>query len=64
MTLRVEFLGFFIYICAMDNLKRYIIKKKYDILAVGCFVLMFQCSVLFAIPTMIFIIVGEFKSEN
>ena len=48
----------------MDNLKQYIIKRKYDILAVGCFILMFQFSVLFAVPTMIFIVIGESKSDR
>jgi hypothetical protein len=61
-TLRVEFLGFFIYLCAMDNLKKFISKRKYDLLALGCFILMFQVSVLFAIPTIVFIIVGESNS--
>jgi hypothetical protein len=63
-TLRVEFLGFFIYLCAMDNLKKFIIKRKYDLLAVGCFILMFQISVLFAIPSMVFIIIGETNIER
>jgi hypothetical protein len=63
-TLRVEFLGFFIYLCAMDNLKNFIIKHKYDLLAVGCFILMFQFSVLFAIPTIALIVIGETKSKN
>ena len=31
-TSRVEFLGFFIYLCAMDNLKNFIVKNKYDLL--------------------------------
>jgi hypothetical protein len=62
-TLRVEFLGFFIYICAMDNLKQFIIKNKYDLLSLGCFILMFTVSVLFAIPAIVFVITAESKSN-
>jgi len=62
-TLRVEFLGFFIYLCAMDNLKQFIIKRKYDLLSIGCIILMFLISVLFAIPAMWFIFVSVSKSE-
>jgi hypothetical protein len=63
-TLRVEFLGFFIYLCAMDNLKKFIIKKKYDLLSIGSIILMFSVSVMFAIPAIVFLIIGESKSEN
>jgi len=62
-TLRVEFLGFFIYICAMDNLKNFIVKNKYDFLCISCIILMFSVSVVFAIPAMWFIFVGVSKSE-
>jgi len=62
-TSRVEFLGFFIYLCAMDNLKNFIIKNKYDLLSLGCIILMFSVSVVFAIPAMWFIFVGVSKSE-
>ena len=63
-TLRVEFLGFFIYICAMSNLKQFIIERKYDILCLCCLILMFSVCVLFAIPAMGFLVYGESKSEH
>jgi hypothetical protein len=62
-TSRVENLGFFIYICAMDNLKNFIVKNKYDFLCISCIILMFSVSVVFAIPAMWFIFVGVSKSE-
>jgi hypothetical protein len=62
-TSRVEFLGFFIYLCAMDNLKNFIVKNKYDFLCISCIILMFSVSVVFAIPAMWFIFVGVSKSE-
>jgi hypothetical protein len=63
-TLRVEFLGFFIYLCPMDNFKQYIIKHKYDLLSIGSIILMFSVSVVFAIPAIAFLVIGESKSEN
>ena len=62
-TSRVELLGFFIYLCAMDNLKNFIVKNKYDFLCISCIILMFSVSVVFAIPAMWFIFVGVSKSE-
>ena len=62
-TSRVEFLGFFVYLCAMDNLKNFIVKNKYDFLCISCIILMFSVSVVFAIPAMWFIFVGVSKSE-
>jgi|TARA_R110000868_G_scaffold38793_1_gene135453 hypothetical protein len=62
-TSRVEFLGLFIYLCAMDNLKNFIVKNKYDFLCISCIILMFSVSVVFAIPAMWFIFVGVSKSE-
>ena len=62
-TLRVEFLGFFIYLCAMDNLKQFIIKRKYDLSFLSCLILMMLVNVLFAIPAIVFLIVGESKSD-
>jgi hypothetical protein len=64
MTLRVEFLGFFIYICAMDNLKKFIIKRKYDLLAVVSIILMISINVIFAVPAIIFLIIGESKTKH
>ena len=63
-TSRVEFLGFFVYLCAMDNLKKFIVKNKYDLLSLGCVCLMFSVSAVFAIPSLIFLVIGASKSEH
>jgi hypothetical protein len=63
-TLRVEFLGFFIYICAMDNLKNFIVNNKYDFLSLGCIILMFSVSAVFAIPSLVFLVIGVSESKN
>ena len=63
-TSRVEFLGFFIYICTMDNLKNFIIKNKYDFLSISCIILMFSVSVVFAIPAMVFLVIGVSDSKH
>ena len=63
-TSRVEFLGLFVYICAMDNLKNFIIKNKYDFLSIGCIILMFSVSVVFAIPAMVFLVIGVSNSKH
>ena len=63
-TLRVEFLGFFIYICAMDNLKNFIVNNKYDLLSLGCIILMFSVSAVFAIPSLVFLVIGVSESKN
>jgi len=63
-TSRVEFLGFFVYLCAMDNLKNFIVKNKYDFLCISCIVLMFSVSVVFAIPAIAFLVIGVSKSEH
>ena len=60
-TSRVELLGFFIYLCAMDNLKQFIIKRKYDLLCLCCLILMMLVNVLFALPAIIFLVIGESK---
>lgn len=62
--LRVEFLGFFIYLCAMDNFKEFIVKNKYDLLSLGCIILMFSVSAVFAIPSLVFLVIGASKSES
>lgn len=59
--LRVEFLGLFIYICGMDNLINFMINKKYDLLSLGCMFLMFFVDVLFVLPAIIFLVIGESK---
>jgi hypothetical protein len=63
-TSRVEFLGFFVYLCAMDNLKNFIVKNKYDFLCISCIILMFSVSAVFAIPAMAFLVIGASKSEH
>jgi hypothetical protein len=63
-TSRVEFLGFFIYLCAMDSLKNFIIKNKYDFLSASCIILMFSVSVVFAIPAMAFLVIGVSNSKH
>jgi len=63
-TSRVEFLGFFIYLCVMDNLKNFIVKNKYDFLSISCIILMFSVSVVFAIPAMTFLVIGVSKSKD
>jgi hypothetical protein len=63
-TSRVEFLRFFYYLCAMDNLKNFIVKNKYDLLSLGCVCLMFSVSAVFAIPSLVFLVIGVSKSEH
>jgi hypothetical protein len=63
-TSRVEFLRFFIYLCAMDNFKEYIVKNRYDLLSIGSVVLMFSVSAVFAIPAIAFLVIGASKSEH
>jgi len=63
-TLRVEFLGFFVYLCAMDNLKNFIVKNKYDFLCISCIILMFSVNAVFAIPAIVFLVIGASKSEH
>ena len=54
---------FLFYICAMDNLKQFIIKRKYDLLSVYCIILMISVNVFFAIPAIVFLMIGESKSD-
>jgi len=63
LTLRVVFLGFFIYICPMKNLRQTISKRKYDLLLIGCIILMFTVSVFFTVPAIIFLIIGESEKK-
>jgi hypothetical protein len=63
-TSRVEFLGFFVYTCAMDNFKKYIVKRKYDLLSISCIILMFSVSAVFAIPAIAFLVIDTSKSEH
>jgi hypothetical protein len=45
----------------MDNLINFMINKKYDLLSLGCMFLMFFVNVLFALPAIIFLVIGESK---
>ena len=63
-TSRVEFLRFFIYLCAMDNLINFVVKNKYDFLSLGCIILMFSVSAVFAIPSLVFLVIGVSESKN
>jgi len=61
---KVEFLFLFIYICAMDNLKQFIIKRKYDLLSLSCLILMMLVNVLFAIPAIVFLVIDVSKPSH
>jgi uncharacterized membrane protein len=63
-TSRVEFLGFFIYLCAMNDLRNFIVKRKYDLLSVCSIILMLFVNVLFAIPAITFLVIDVSKSKN
>ena len=63
-TSRVEFLGFFIYLCAMSDLRNFIIKRKYDLLSVCSIILMLFVNVLFAIPAITFLVIDAGKTEH
>jgi hypothetical protein len=45
----------------MEKLKNFIKKNKYDLLSLGCMFLMFFVNVLFALPAIIFLVIGESK---
>lgn len=47
----------------MDNFKKFIVKNKYDLLSIGCIILMFSVSVVFAIPAIAFLVIDTSKSE-
>lgn len=63
-TSRVEFLGFFIYLCAMSDLRNFIIKRKYDLLSVCSIILMLFVNVLFAIPAIAFLVIDAGKTKH
>jgi hypothetical protein len=48
----------------MDNFKKYIVKKKYDLLSISCIILMFSVSAVFAIPAIAFLVIDTSKSEH
>jgi len=63
-TSRVEFLGFFIYLCAMSDLRNFIVKRKYDLLSICSIILMLSVNVLFAIPAILFLVIDVSKPKH
>jgi len=63
-TSRVEFLGFFIYLCAMSDLRNFIVKRKYDLLSICSIILMLSVNVLFAIPAILFLVIDVSKTKH
>ena len=45
------------------NFKKFIVKNKYDLLSIGCIILMFSVNVMFAIPAIAFLVIDTSKSE-
>ena len=48
----------------MDNLKQFIIKRKYDLLSVCSLILMLFVHVLFAIPAIVFLVIDVSKPRH
>jgi hypothetical protein len=48
----------------MDNLKQFIIKRKYDLLCACCLILMMLVNVLFAIPAIVFLVIDVSKPKH
>lgn len=63
LTPGIDIPDFLFYLCAMDNLKQFIIKRKYDLIFIFSVILMAFVNVLFAIPAIVFLIIGESKSD-
>tara|TARA_R110000868_G_scaffold65683_2_gene196161 strand:- start:132 stop:350 length:219 start_codon:yes stop_codon:yes gene_type:complete len=63
LTPGIDIPDFLFYLCAMDNLKQFIIKRKYDLLSISSIILMMLVNVLFAIPAIVFLAIGESKSK-
>lgn len=63
LTPGIDIPEFLFYLCAMDNLKQFIIKRKYDLIFIFSVILMAFVNVLFAIPAIVFLIIGESKSD-
>jgi hypothetical protein len=63
-TSRVENLGFFIYICAMSDLRNFIVKRKYDLLSICSIILMLSVNVFFAIPAILFLVIDVSKPKH
>jgi hypothetical protein len=62
--LRVEFLRLFIYICAMSDLRNFIVKRKYDLLSICSIILMISVNVFFAIPAILFLVIDVSKPKH
>ena len=63
LTPGIDIPDFLFYLCDMDNLKQFIIKRKYDLLSINSIILMMLVNVLFAIPEIVFLAIGESKSK-
>jgi len=63
-TLIIELLGFFIYLCEMNSLRNFIVKRKYDLLSVCSLILMLFVHVLFAIPALLFLVIDVSKPKH
>ncbi len=64
LTPGIDIPDFLFYICAMDNLKQFIIKRKYDLLSVCSIILMISVNVFFAIPAILFLVIDVSKSKH
>lgn len=64
LTPGIDIPDFLFYICAMSCLRNFIIKRKYDLLSICSIILMMLVNVLFAIPAILFLVIGECKSEH
>jgi hypothetical protein len=45
----------------MEKINNFINKNKYDLLSLCCMFMMFFVNVLFALPAIIFVVIGESK---
>jgi hypothetical protein len=59
----IDIPDFLFYLCVMNNLKQFIIKRKYDLLSISSIILIMLVNVLFAIPAIFFLMIGESKSK-
>jgi hypothetical protein len=64
LTPGIDIPDFLFYLCAMDNLKKFIIKRKYDLLSVCSIILMLFVNVLFAIPAIAFLVIDVSESRR
>jgi hypothetical protein len=64
LTPGIDIPDFLFYLCAMDNLKQFIIKRKYDLLSICSIILMMLVNVFFAIPAILFLVIDVSKSKH